>query len=117
MGAGLERVQRLPAVGAQVARRAAQFGGQGAVLVERLGHGLQRLGHVGMDADVEGHALQGVGMIELPPPGLGSLNYDVYLQRLAKTHPNIPIIIEHLDESAVPRAKQFIDSKLMAHGL
>lgn len=65
----------------------------------------------------EGHALQGVGMIELPPPGLGSLNYDVYLQRLAKDHPNIPIIIEHLDESDVPRAKSFIDGKLMAHGL
>lgn len=65
----------------------------------------------------EGHALQGVGMIELPPPGLGSLNYDIYLQRLAKAHPNIPIIIEHLDEEDVPRAKAFIDSTLMAHGL
>ena len=65
----------------------------------------------------EGHALQGVGMIELPPPGLGSLNYDIYLQRLAKDHPNIPIIIEHLDESDVPRAKEFIDGKLLTHGL
>ncbi len=65
----------------------------------------------------EGHALQGVGMIELPPPGLGSLNYDVYLRRLAHDHPNIPIIIEHLDESDVPRAKKFIDDKLTAQGL
>ncbi len=65
----------------------------------------------------EGHALRGVGMIELPPPGLGSLNYDIYLQRLAKDHPNIPIIIEHLAESDVPRAKAFIDGKLMAQGL
>jgi sugar phosphate isomerase/epimerase len=65
----------------------------------------------------EGHALQGVGMIELPPPGLGSLNYDIYLQRLARDHPNIPIIIEHLEESDVPRAKKFIDGKLIAHGL
>ncbi|MBC8005800.1 MAG: sugar phosphate isomerase/epimerase, partial [Verrucomicrobia bacterium] len=55
----------------------------------------------------EAHALRGVGMIELPAPGLGSLNYDLYLQRLSKQHPNIPIIIEHLDESDVPRAKQF----------
>src|SRR5919112_5433588 len=51
----------------------------------------------------EAHALRGVGMIELPAPGLGSLNYDVYLQRLSKQHPNIPIIIEHLEESDVPR--------------
>ena len=65
----------------------------------------------------EGHALQGVGMIELPPPGLGVLNYDLYLQRLARRHPNIPIIIEHLDESDVPRAKRFIDERLMANGL
>lgn len=65
----------------------------------------------------EGHALQGVGMIELPPPGLGVLNYDLYLKRLAQRHPNIPIIIEHLDESDVPRAKGFIDGCLVANGL
>jgi len=68
-----------------------------------------------MDAS-EAHALRGVGMIELPAPGLGSLNYDLYLQRLSSYHPNIPIIIEHLEESDVPRAKQFIDGKLMANG-
>lgn len=65
----------------------------------------------------EGHALQGVGMIELPPPGLGVLNYDLYLRRLARRHPNIPLIIEHLDESDVPRAKGFIDGILTANGL
>jgi len=64
----------------------------------------------------EAHALRGVGMIELPAPGLGSLNYDLYLQRLSKDYPNIPIIIEHLEETDVPRAKQFLDSKLMANG-
>jgi len=64
----------------------------------------------------EGHALRGVGKIELPPPGLGSLNYDLYLQRLARSHPNIPIIIEHLDEADVPRAKRFLDGKLAANG-
>ena len=65
----------------------------------------------------EAHALRGVGMIELPAPGLGSLNYDLYLQRLSRHHPNIPIIIEHLDESDVPRAKQFIDERLRVNGL
>lgn len=69
-----------------------------------------------IDAD-EAHALRGVGMIELPPPGLGVLNYDLYVQRLGKDHPNIPIIIEHLDEDDVPRAKEFIDGKLMANGV
>lgn len=70
------------------------------------------------DADaLESHTFRGVGEIELPAPGLGSLNYDLYLQRLSKKHPNIPIIIEHLDESDVPRAKTFLDGKLRANGL
>ncbi|MFT2010121.1 sugar phosphate isomerase/epimerase [Pontibacter sp. 13R65] len=64
----------------------------------------------------EAHTLRGVGMIELPAPGLGSLNYDLYLQRLSRDHPNIPIIIEHLEEEDVPRAKQFLDEKLLVNG-
>jgi len=65
----------------------------------------------------EAHRFRGVGEIELPAPGLGALNYDYYLQRLAWKHPNIPIIIEHLDEADVPRAKRFLDGKLRANGL
>lgn len=66
---------------------------------------------------LESHTFRGVGEIELPAPGLGSLNYDLYLKRLAQKHPNIPMIIEHLDESDVPRAKKFLDGKLRALGL
>jgi len=64
----------------------------------------------------EAHQFRGVGEIELPAPGLGSLNYGLYLQRLARRHPNIPIIIEHLDEADVPRAKAFLDRKLSEVG-
>jgi sugar phosphate isomerase/epimerase len=69
-----------------------------------------------IDAD-ESHALRGVGKIELPAPGLGSLNYDLYLKRLSQHDPNIPIIIEHLDEQDVPRAKDFLDGRLLANGV
>ncbi len=72
--------------------------------------------HADIDASAA-HSFRGVGAIELPPPGLGVLNYDLYLRRLAATHPNIPIIIEHLDETDVPRAKQFLDGKLRANGV
>jgi sugar phosphate isomerase/epimerase len=72
--------------------------------------------HAKIDAS-EAHSFRGVGEIELPAPGLGSLNYDYYLRRLAEKHPNIPIIIEHLDESDVPRAKRFLDGKLRTLGL
>ncbi len=71
--------------------------------------------HADIDA-AESHTLRGVGAIDLPAPGLGSLNYDLYLQRLHRDHPNIPIIIEHLDEADVPRAKKFLDEKLEAVG-
>jgi sugar phosphate isomerase/epimerase len=70
------------------------------------------------DADAsESHTFRGVGEIELPAPGLGSLNYDLYLKLLSRKHPNIPMIIEHLEESDVPRAKKFLDGKLRAQGL
>ncbi|MDX0561340.1 TIM barrel protein [Sinorhizobium medicae] len=72
---------------------------------------------IGDENALESHTFRGVGEIELPAPGLGSLNYDLYLRRLAKKHPNIPMIIEHLDEGDVPRAKKFLDGKLRALGL
>ncbi len=65
--------------------------------------------------DVKRDALSDLGIVR-PAPGLGSLNYDLYLQRLSKHHPNIPIIIEHLEEADVPRAKQFLDEKLRVNG-
>ena len=71
--------------------------------------------HADIDAD-ESHTFRGVGEIELPAPGLGALNYDLYLKRLAAKHPNIPIIIEHIDEPDVTRAKSFVSGKLQALG-
>jgi sugar phosphate isomerase/epimerase len=72
---------------------------------------------IGDEDALESHTFRGVGEIELPAPGLGALNYDLYLARLARKHPNVPIIIEHLDEADVPRAKKFLDGKLRANGL
>lgn len=71
---------------------------------------------IGDASAAESHTFRGVGEIELPAPGLGELNYDLYLRRLAQKHPNIPVIIEHLDESDVPRAKAFLDGKLRRNG-
>jgi sugar phosphate isomerase/epimerase len=71
--------------------------------------------HADIDAS-ESHTFRGAGSVELPAPGLGILNYDLYLKRLAEVHPNIPLIIEHLDESDIPRAKKFIDDKLKKIG-
>ena len=72
---------------------------------------------IGNDAAHEGLTFRGVGEIELPAPGLGALDYDLYLKRLARKHPNIPIIVEHVDEADIPRAKRFLDGKLRALGL
>lgn len=72
---------------------------------------------IGDENALASHTFRGVGEIELPAAGLGSLNYDLYLQRLADRSPNIPLIIEHLDESDVPRAKQFIVETLKKYGI
>ncbi|CAI9409217.1 endonuclease 4 [Pleomorphomonas sp. T1.2MG-36] len=71
--------------------------------------------HAHIDAS-EAHTFRGAGAVELPAPGLGSLNYELYLKRLAVLHPNMPLIIEHLDEADVPRAKRFVDGVLRKIG-
>lgn len=60
----------------------------------------------------EHNSFRGAGAVELPAAGLGVLNYELYLERLMKNHPNIPIIIEHLDEEDIPRAKKHVDQAL-----
>ncbi len=72
--------------------------------------------HAAIDAS-EAHSFRGVGEIELPAPGMGELDYDLYLKLLARKHPNIPMIIEHLEEEDVARAKAFLDGRLRAGGL
>jgi sugar phosphate isomerase/epimerase len=72
---------------------------------------------IGDEDALESHTFRGVGEIELPAPGLGALNYDLYLRRLSEKHPNIPVIIEHLSEDDIPRAKKFLDGKFKANGL
>ncbi len=72
--------------------------------------------HADIDAD-ESHTFRGAGGVELPAAGLGVLNYPLYLELLAKYHPNMPLIIEHLDEGDIPRAKGFVDGVLKAVGV
>ena len=72
--------------------------------------------HADIDAD-ESHTFRGSGAVELPAAGLGILNYDLYVRRLAVDHPNIPLIIEHLDLGDIPRAKGFVDATLRRVGV
>jgi sugar phosphate isomerase/epimerase len=72
--------------------------------------------HADIDAD-ESHTFRGAGSVELPAAGLGILNYPLYLELLAKHHPNMPLIIEHLDEADIPRAKGFVDGVLKRAGV
>lgn len=72
--------------------------------------------HAAIDADAS-HSFRGSGGVELPAAGLGVLNYPLYVRLLAKHHPNMPLIIEHLDEGDIPRAKAFVDGVLKAAGV
>ncbi len=65
----------------------------------------------------EHNSFRGAGAVELPAAGLGVLNYELYLEKLSKNYPNIPVIIEHLDEEDIPRAKKFIDNTLKKMGV
>ena len=68
------------------------------------------------EGSAEHNSFRGAGAVELPAAGLGVLNYELYLQKLAENHPNIPLIIEHLDEEDIPRAKLFVDDILKKVG-
>ena len=72
--------------------------------------------HADIDAD-ESHSFRGSGSVELPAAGLGVLNYELYLTLLAQHYPNTPLIIEHLDEGDIPRAKAFVDGILQKTGV
>jgi sugar phosphate isomerase/epimerase len=52
--------------------------------------------------------------MEYPSAGLGDLNYDFYLSMLQRHCPDVPLIVEHLDEADIPRAKAFLEGKLAA---
>ncbi len=70
-------------------------------------------------ADIEAKedkTFRGSGAVELPAAGLGVLDYELYVERLAKDHSNMPLIIEHLDAGDIPRAKKFIDDVLKSGG-
>jgi sugar phosphate isomerase/epimerase len=54
------------------------------------------------------------GGMEYPSVGLGDLNYDLYLSLLQRHCPDIPLIVEHLEEADVPRAKAFVDGRRAA---
>ena len=69
-----------------------------------------------IDAD-ESHSFRGAGGVDLPAAGLGELNYDLFLKLLGRFHPNIPLIIEHLDAGDIPRAKEFVDAVLKRQGV
>lgn len=68
------------------------------------------------DGAAEHNSFRGAGSVELPAAGLGSLNYPLYVELLAQKYPNIPLIIEHVDEHDIPRAKSFVDEILMVAG-
>jgi sugar phosphate isomerase/epimerase len=72
--------------------------------------------HAAIDAD-ESHTFRGSGAVELPAAGLGILNYDLYVKLLARDHPNIPLIIEHVDEGDIARAHEFVKATLKRQGV
>jgi sugar phosphate isomerase/epimerase len=53
---------------------------------------------------------------EWPAAGLGEMDYDLYLRLLGRRHGDIALILEHIEEADVPRAKRFVEDRLIAQG-
>jgi sugar phosphate isomerase/epimerase len=49
---------------------------------------------------------------EWPAPGMGEMDYDLYLRLLARRHGDVAIILEHLEERDVPRSKRFVEERI-----
>jgi len=56
------------------------------------------------------------GGVEYPAAGLGNMDYVRYLRWLDGLATSPPLIVEHLDESDIPRAKAFVDHTLTSIG-
>jgi sugar phosphate isomerase/epimerase len=80
----------------------------------RLAHAKDFRRFDGIAREVHFHATDPAlyGGVEYPAAGLGDLDYDRYIALLRRHCPDVPIILEHLDESDAARAKSFIDGKL-----
>jgi sugar phosphate isomerase/epimerase len=52
------------------------------------------------------------GGMEYPSVGLGDLNYELYLSLLQRHCPDVPLIVEHLEEADAVRAKAFVEGCL-----
>lgn len=70
-----------------------------------------------LKADIDagdGHAFRGEGGIELPAAGLGIINYPLYLDKLFRINPNMPILIEHVDSrEELLAAKRYVEEKML----
>ncbi len=58
------------------------------------------------------HTYRGSGDIELPAAGMGVLNYSLYLKLLSIYHPNIPLIMEHLNMEDIPKVMKYLKNIL-----
>ncbi|MSP82676.1 MAG: sugar phosphate isomerase/epimerase [Alphaproteobacteria bacterium] len=49
---------------------------------------------------------------EWPAAGLGEMEYERYLRLLARRHGDAVLILEHIEEKDVPRAKRFVEDQI-----
>ncbi|MEX2649806.1 MAG: sugar phosphate isomerase/epimerase [Alphaproteobacteria bacterium] len=77
---------------------------------------VRRIGPDGVRRERHNHLPVPDPHAEWPAAGLGEMDYDLYLGLLARRHGDIALILEHIEESDVPRAKRFVEQKLAAAG-
>jgi sugar phosphate isomerase/epimerase len=75
---------------------------------------VRRVGTGGVRRERHNHLALPDPHTEWPAAGLGELDYDRYLRLLARRNRDIALILEHIEETDVPRAKRFVEAKLEA---
>ena len=75
---------------------------------------VRRIGPDGERRERHNHLPVPDARAEWPAAGLGDMDYDLYLRLLARHDADIALILEHIEETDVPRARAFVAAKLGA---
>lgn len=75
---------------------------------------VRRIGPDGRRVERHNHLGTPDPRAEWPAAGLGELDYDLYLRLLARHHGDIALILEHIEETDVPRARAFVEGRMPA---
>jgi len=77
---------------------------------------VRRVGADGVRVERHNHTGTPDPAAEWPAAGAGEMDYGLYLRLLARRHSGLALILEHIEEQDVPRARRFVERHIAALG-